>query len=121
MARELIQTEQAKVTEGFIFDDNTIMDLGQKFNLPEMLHLEALYFTADGKYGYTPFQYVGPLKEFKNKKYIRIPNTRQQVLIGGEKKIRLTPTPEPKYEIIKTILIEDLIKDYIKLLNKKNN
>ena len=119
MARELIQTEQAKVTKGFVFDDETIMKLGREFNCPELLHIEELYFTSDGKYYFKAHTYNGPIKEFRNKKYVRIPNVRQSVPIGGEKKIRLIPTPEARYEIIKTILVEDLIKDYTKLLNKK--
>ncbi len=116
--RQIINLETTKISKGINLDENMIMYLGSMYNKPDMVHIESLYFTADGKYWHNAYMYQGSIKEFKNKLYAKMPNVKHMVTIGGDKKIRYVPTPESQYEIVKTVMVEDIIKDYIKLLNK---
>lgn len=117
MARQVIETTEDKVKNGKILNyDDMCIEIGEKYNKPSMTHIEKLYFVSDGSYYHNCFLYNGVDLKLKGKKYVRIPNKRVK---AGDGKTVMIQTPESKYEVVKEILIDDIIKDYVKLIKNK--
>lgn len=96
--------------------------MGQMLNTVEMLHIDMLYFTADGKFYYKAHEYKGTDKTFKGKKYARFKYENVDIKDQNNniKRTRRS-SPMPEFEIVSEIEAQYFIDEYVKLLKENYN
>ncbi len=91
--------------------------MGQMLNTIEMLHIETLYYTADGKHYYKAHEYKGNDKQYKGKKYARFKYENIDIKDNNNNIKRTRKSvPMPEFEIVQEIEAQYFIDEYIQML-----
>lgn len=95
------------------------MSVGEMLNSPGYLHVETLYFTANGSFYYVAHEYKGVEKQYKNKKYARFRYENIDVKDNNNNIKRTRKSvPMPEFEIVDEIEAQFFIDEYIRLSNE---
>lgn len=118
--RQVQNVESKKHIDPKKLPSDMIIQLGSLLDDPKTIHIEKVYFTADGEYYFVAHEYAGNDKRWKGKKYARFAYKTVEVMgIGGQKEMKRYSLPIDEYEIVEEYDADWLVREYIKLSKKK--
>ena len=97
---------------------DTIIDIGKSLDEAELLHIETVYFTANGDYYFNVHDYTGKEKDYKGKKYARFGKRWITTKQNGLEKHTFQLIPLPEFEIVAEYDAQWIVDEYAKLLKK---
>lgn len=120
MARQIIDLGTKAIVNVEKLSQAFINELGAKLNTPQLIHIESVYFTANGSYYFIAHEYRGNDKQYKGKKYARFQYTNLKVTdaTGVSRWIRQS-IPMDEFLIVKEYEAEYFVNEYIKSIKNK--
>lgn len=117
--REILNVESKSSINPYKLPPETIMEIGEFLDSKTNLHIEVVYFTANGDYYFQVHSFPGKDKKYKGKLYARFEYKNVEIVgNGGVSQVKRLAVPIEDYEIVKEYDAETLVKEYIKLKNK---
>lgn len=120
MARQLLDVGTQKALKIDNLSDEFKFKLGEDLNNTSMLHIDTIYFTANGAYYYVAHEYKGNNPKWKGKKYARFKYEHTDVKsdgVGPTKRIR-TSVPMDETLIVEEKEASYFVEEYARLLKQ---
>lgn len=117
--RQLVDVGTKKAIKVDNLSDEFKFQLGEDLNQTSMLHIDTIYFAANGAYYYKAHEYKGNDKQYKGKKYARFKydNIDVKEPSGVIKRTRKS-SPMAEFEIIEEIEASYFVDEYTRLLKE---